>query len=121
MVLALAVEPLAAPSSVTLKPNTPLKTADVPAVACVLQVRNSYLCVLLQLLGFFSVLVSILRNINGILTVGEGGVFPHVCMCLPLESGKIHGFKNQLFHVSQAEYAKAALQDLLMFRCCKVI
>ena len=44
MVLAPVIEPLAAPSSVTVKPNTPLKTADVPAVACVLQFRISYLC-----------------------------------------------------------------------------
>lgn len=40
-VLAPAIEPLSAPSSVTLKPNTHLKTADVLAVACFLQFRIS--------------------------------------------------------------------------------
>lgn len=82
-VLAPAIEPLAAPSSVTLKPNTALKTPDVPAVACVLQLRISYLCVLIQLLAFLFMLVSILRNMKGNLTIGEDSVFLiHACVCL---------------------------------------
>jgi len=82
MALALAAEPLAAPSSVTLKPNAPLETADVPAVTCVLRFRTSSLCVLVQLLGFFSTLVPILRNMKGNLTVGEDSVFLiRACVC----------------------------------------
>lgn len=84
MALALAIEPLSVSSSVTLKPNTPLKTADLPTVACVLQFRISYLCVLIQLLGFLFMLVP-----SWNLTVGEDSVFSLMCMCLPLESRKI--------------------------------
>lgn len=83
MALTLAIESLSVPSSVTLKPNTPLKTAGLPAVARVLQFRISYLCVLIQLLGFLFMLVPILRNMKRNLTVGEDSVFL-VCACLCL-------------------------------------
>lgn len=48
-----AIESLAPLYLVKLKPSIPLGAADVPTVACILQFRNSYLCVLVQLLIFF--------------------------------------------------------------------
>lgn len=47
-----AIESLAPLYLVKLKPCIPLGAADVPTVACILQFRNSYLCVLVQLLIF---------------------------------------------------------------------
>lgn len=83
MVLAPDIELLAALSSATPKPNAPLKTAAVPAAACVLQCRISSLYAVIQLLGFFFVLVCILRNLKGNLTVGEDSVFL-ICACVCL-------------------------------------
>lgn len=107
-----AIELLAAPSSVVTKPATLCKAADVPTVACIWKFRNSYLCALVQLLGFF-LCAGVNSEKHESESVYRGGqCFSHTCICLLLESGKIQGYKISSFRFLRLNIQKLPFRIL---------